>query len=188
MGSRDLRQFYGINVDTWSVFEESEPPGIPWAAVSTGESLAVTTGEGANDDRYVRDYRPGAKSWGERRFACPDFTGSYLSYDGGHLYLSQWYKHRILKMARDGEILREIEIGDEICGHVFVDGSLYVLRGTEQDGEHWRIAQLDPREEKPQVEDIATVPFASRSLAHDGRQFWSNHRAGNETISFNLPA
>ena len=27
----------------------------------------------------------------KERIACPEFTGSYLSYDGGNIYLSQWY-------------------------------------------------------------------------------------------------
>ena len=100
---------------------------------------------------------------------------------------SQWYKHRILKLSESGEILREIDVGVEICGHVFADKFIYVLRGTEQDGEHWRIARLDPREETPQVEDLARVPFACRSLTCDGASFWANHRAANEIVSFTLP-
>jgi len=58
--------------------------------------------------------------------------GSYLSFDGDHLYLSQWYKHRILKLDSSGNILRAIDVGAEVSGHVFVDGSIYVWRGTEQ--------------------------------------------------------
>ena len=75
---------------------------------------------------------------------CSEFTGSYLSFDGEHLYLSQWYKHRILKLdAR--KILRVIDVGAEICGHVFVDGLIYVLRGVENPTKNGRIARLDPR-------------------------------------------
>ena len=72
----------------------------------------------------------------------------------------------------------------EICGHVFVDGLIYVLRGTEQGNEDWRIARLDPRKETPEIEDLARVPFPCRSLAFDGENFWTNHRAANEIISF----
>ena len=69
---------------------------------------------------------------------------------------------------------------------------MYVLRGQENKdvagkAEEWRIARLDPAEPTPQVEDLATIPFASRSLAFDGEKFWSNHRAANETVSFSLP-
>ena len=51
-----------------------------------------------------------------------------------------------------------------------------------------RIARIDPRQETPEVIDLAVVPFACRSLAFDGANFWTNHRAANEIISFALPA
>jgi hypothetical protein len=188
LGSRDLRRIYGIQVKSWTVFEEIDAPGIPWSAVSTGADLWLTIGEGAEDDRYLRRYLP-SKGFSEtERIPCPELTGSYLSYDGEHLYLSQWYKHRILKLDAKGNIIREIAIGAEICGHVFVDGLIYVLRGTEQGEGDWRIARLDPRQETPHIEDLARVPFQCRSLAFDGELFWTNHREANETISFALPA
>lgn len=186
MGSRDLRRIYRIAVETGKVLEETEAPGIPWAAVSTGENIRLTIGEDPDDDRYLREYVPGTGFLPDR-IACPDFTGSYLSWDGHHLYLSQWYRHRILKLDAGGNILRSIEIGAEICGHVFADGWIYVLRGTEQNGESWSIARLDPREETPRIEDLARIPFASRSLTFDGEHFWSNHRAADAIVSFQLP-
>ncbi len=181
MSSRDLRRIYKIDPKTCSVLEEKEAPGIPWAAVATNGSFRFTIGEGADDDRYLRSYDP-ARGFGEDRIACPDFTGSYLSFDGENLYLSQWYKHRILKLDANGKILRIINVGAEICGHVFVDSLIYVLRGKEQPSEDWRIARLDPRQEAPTVEDLARVPFACRSLTFDGENFWSNHRAANKII------
>jgi hypothetical protein len=187
MGSRDLRRIFAIDPKEWKVLEEKEPPGIPWAAVATNGTLCFTLGEGSDDDRYIRRFAPGIGFSEEDKIACPEFTGSYLSYDGENLYLSQWYKHRILKLDTNGNIIRAIDIGAEISGHAFVDGMIYVLRGTEQNGESWTIARLDPREEKPQVKDIAIVPFACRSLTFDGTNFWSNHRAANEIVSFVLP-
>ncbi len=68
-----------------------------------------------------------------------------------------------------------------------VNGMLYVLRGTEQNGESWTIARVDLREETPVVTDLATVPFACRSLAFDGETFWTNHRAAGEVVSFSVP-
>jgi hypothetical protein len=186
MGSRDLRRIYAIDPKKGTVVEEREAPGIPWAAVSTNGTLRFTIGEGPDDDRYIRTY-DSASGFGEDRIACPEFTGSYLSFDGDNLYLSQWYKHRILKLGASGNILRIIEVGAEICGHAFVDGSIYVLRGKEQPNEDWRIARLDPRQDTPEVEDIAVVPFASRSLTFDGEHFWSNYRAKDMIISFALP-
>jgi hypothetical protein len=187
MGSRDLRRIYAIDVKGWEVVEELDPPGIPWAAASTGEDLWFNLGEGPDDDRYLRRYLPGKGFSETERIACPEFTGSYLSFDGEQPYLSQWYKHRIIKLDAKGNILREIPIDAEISGHAFVDGMIYVLRGTEQGNEDWRIARLDPRDETPEVEDLALVPFACRSLTFDGTNFWANHRAANEIVSFSLP-
>ena len=187
MGSRDLRRIYAIDPRTWSVAHELEAPGIPWAAVSTGDALCFTLGEGAEDDRYLRRFVPGEGFAEEKSVACPEFTGSYLSYDGEHLYLSQWYKHRILKLDARGNVLREIGVGAEICGHVFANGLIYVLRGTEQGNEDWHIARFDPGEETPKVEDLARVPFQCRSLTFDGVNFWTNHRAAHEIVSFVVP-
>lgn len=186
MGSLDLRRIYKIDVETWKLLEETEAPGIPWAAVSTDGIIRFTIGEDPEDDRYLRSYDP-ASGFGEDRMACPEFTGSYLSFDGDHLYLSQWYKHRILKLNASGNILRAIDVGAEICGHVFVDGLIYLLRGAEQPNEDWRIARLDPQQEAPKVNDLARVPFACRSLTFDGANFWTNHRAANEIVSFAQP-
>ena len=106
---------------------------------------------------------------------------------GEDLYLSQWYEKRILRYDAKSNIVGKIDIGAEISGHTFVDGMIYVLRGMEKPNEDWRIARLDPREEKPDVKDLAVVPFASRSLTFDGEYFWSNHRAKDTVISFELP-
>jgi len=188
MGSRDLRRIYVIDPKTWEVLDEKEPPGIPWTAVATNETLRFTIGEGPNDDRYIRRFVPDVGFSEADKIACPEFTGSYLSYDGEHLYLSQWYKHRILKLDANGNIIRVIDIGAEISGHAFVDGMIYVLRGTEENGETWTIARLDQREENPEVKDVAVVPFACRSLTFDGELFWSNYRAKDTIISFVLPS
>src|SRR5262249_40537629 len=188
MGSRDLRRVYVIDPKKWKVLDEKEPPGIPWAAVATNGTLRFTIGEGPNDDRYIRRFTSDTGFSEQEKITCPEFTGSYLSYDGENLYLSQWHKHRILKLEANHNFTHVIDIGAEISGHTFVDGMFYVLRGTEQNGESWTIARFDPREEKAQVEDIAIIPFACRSLTFDGEQFWSNYRAKDTIISFVLPS
>jgi hypothetical protein len=187
MGSRDLRRIYKMDAKAWTVLEERDAPGIPWAAASTGEGLWFTIGETPEDDRYLRSYDP-ANGFGEDRIPCPEFTGSYLSFGHEHLHLSQWYKQRILELDGRGNILRTINVGAEICGHAFVDGMIYVLRGVEKPNEDWRIARFDPREETPVIKDLARVPLACRSLTFDGTNFWTNHRAANEIVSFSLPS
>jgi hypothetical protein len=186
-GSRDDCRLYGLDAEAWTVVEETATPGIPWAAVPARNALYFTSGEDAADDRYLRRYEVGRGFDDSYRVPVPEFTGSYLSFDGENLYLSQWYKHRLIRLDFAGNVLRTIALGAEISGHVFVDGRLYVLRGTEQDGERWHVARLDPRQESPDIEELARVPFACRSLAFDGSRFWTNHRAANETVSFALP-
>ncbi len=190
LSSRDLGLLYRTERDELKEVEEIDPPGVVWSAVMTNDGWRLTIGKGLNDDRYV--YRYSAADGFVRLFACPEFTGSYLSFDGEHLYLSQWYKGDVHQVDDRGNISRTINVGAEICGHTCVDGKLYVLRGQENKdvpgkAEEWRIARLDLADENPQVEDLASVPFAARSLTYDGENFWSNHRAANEVISFALP-
>jgi len=207
LSSRDLGFFYKLAADAAKVVEEVDPPGVIWAVVQSNGAMHCTIGKGLNDDRYV--YRYDTKNGFEKLFACPDFAGSYLSYDGDHVYLSQWYQQRILKMDAHGKILGAINVGAEICGHVFANGVLYVLRGTENvprpeyaagpptpekfksdaktGEEQWWIARVDLRHDQPEVVDVAKVPFAARSLTFDGTDFWSNHRAANEIVCFSLP-
>jgi len=189
LSSRDFGTLYQVDPEQWSIVDEVDPPGIVWAAVLTNDGWRFTLGKGLNDDRYVYRYVPNEGF--TKLFACPEFTGSYLSFDGDHCYLSQWYKGQIHQIDDSGKIQRTIEVGAETCGHTFSDGKLYVLRGRENKdvpgkAEEWRIARVDHRESASPVEDVATVPFASRSLAFDGKRFWSNHRAANETVSFTI--
>ena len=189
MSSRDLGTLYRTEPEGLKIVQEIDPPGVVWAGVATDDGWRFTIGKGLNDDRYV--YRYTAADGFEKLFSCPDFTGSYLSFDGRHLYLSQWYAERILQLDDKGNIKRQLQVDGEVCGHTFVDGLIYVLRGRENKGvpnqaEEWRIARLDPREESPTVRDLATIPFAARSLTFDGARFWSNHRAANETVAFAL--
>ena len=189
LSSRDTGTLHRVNAETLQPVAEIDPPGLVWAGVFTDDGWRFTIGKGLNDDRYIYSYSEGA-GWA-KLFACPEFAGSYLSFDGEHLYLSRWYKGQIHQLDRSGKLLRDIDIGAEICGQTFANGMLYVLRGRENadmpgKAEEWRIARLDVREQTPTVEDLATVPFASRSLVFDGRKFWSNHRASNEIVSFTV--
>jgi len=186
VGSRDLRRIYAIDPENGTAFEQREAPGLPWAAVALNGELRFTIGEGADDDRYI--YRYTTEGGFSRMFACPEFTGSYLSFDGKNLYLSQWYKKQVLRFDDQGNVIREIDVGAEICGHAFAGGFLYLLRGQEQPYEEWRIARVNLEEEAPVVEDLAVVPFACRSLTFDGEVFWSNYRAKDTIISFALPS
>src|SRR4051812_28558942 len=156
MGSRDVRRLYQLDPKSGDVLSEHECPGIPWAAVATRDVLRFTMGFGADDDRFIMEFDeefPDGNSDEEGRdglpgkFACPEFTGSYLSWDGDKLYLSQWYMHRLLEVGAGGSFGRSIDVADEVSGHTVANRKIYVLRGTEENGENWRMASFDPSEE-----------------------------------------
>src|SRR5437879_4183326 len=87
VSSRDLGMLYKIDIETWKIVDEIDPLGIMWSAVSLGDGkMRFTIGKGLNDDRYIYRYAPDEAL--VQLFACPDVTGSYLSYDGANLYLS----------------------------------------------------------------------------------------------------
>ena len=88
MSSRDLGTLYRTELDGLKMVEEIDPPGVVWAGVATNDGWRFTIGKGLNDDRHV--YRYTAADGFEKLFSCPELTGSYLSFDGKHLYLSQW--------------------------------------------------------------------------------------------------
>src|SRR6266513_4353132 len=108
MSSRDLGTLCKIDSEKWRVVEEVDPPGVVWAGVFTDDGWRFTIGKGLNDDRYV--YRYGGNGRFEKLFACPDLAGSYLSYDGESLYLSQWYEQHILKLDKAGHTVGTIEV------------------------------------------------------------------------------
>jgi hypothetical protein len=59
MSSRDLGTLYKVDIDTWKIVDEIDPPGIVWAGVSLGDGeMRFTIGKGLNDDRYVYRYAP----------------------------------------------------------------------------------------------------------------------------------
>ena len=172
LGSRDARRLVCLDAGKWTVLEDVAAPGIPWSAVAVGNALYLTSGEGPDDDRYLRRYEPGRGFDDSYRVAIPDFTGSYLSHDGSSLYLSQWYKHRLLQLGEDGGIRREIGVGAEICGHVFRRGD--ALRPARHGAGRRELAGGPARSARgpvPGWEEVARVPFACRSLAFDGRAF-----------------
>ncbi len=182
-----MRRVYGISVASWTVFEENPAPGTPYSLTATGDGLTAVCGEPPDDDRYIRHYEIGAGFTDVPRKACPDFTGSYLAFDGKHLILTQWYKRRVLFLNRDFDVAHSVEAQHEICGAAFADGAVYLVTTDDEcTDDYWlsRVGEVDGRQTSF---DVARIPFKARSLAWDGSQFWTNHRERNEIVSFDFP-
>jgi hypothetical protein len=186
MGSRDTERIYAIDIHTGAVTEENAAPGKPWGAVVVGDELRVTIGQGPDDDRYIRRYVFAHGFKKNDTIACPDFTGSYLGWDGRSLYLSQFYKGLILTLDGTGNVTHTLDVGAHICGFTFAEGELYVLRGDEKTCD-WRIAHVALRGGAPEITDLATIPFQCRSLTYDGSRFWTNDREASTLVAFAQP-
>jgi hypothetical protein len=182
MGSWETERMYGIGRAHFTVFEERDAPGKPVGMVNVGGELRVIVSE-AEDSRFIRRYVPGHGFKDHDRIPCPDDTGSFLAYDGRHLWLSQRYNHRVLELDVDGTICSEVIADAQILGTAFVDGSLYLSLWYGKEG-GCKIGRANAN--RTRVETIAALPFAAVSLTHDGSRFWSNDPRTTSIVAFSL--
>src|SRR6185437_2288155 len=104
--------------------------------------------------------------------------------DAGALYLCQQGKGRILAIDANANVRREILLPTRCAGLGFgTGGALYIISGDEE-LENLRFATFDLAAEAPQVEALAAIPFDARSLAFDGKNWWTSHREAGEIVSF----
>jgi hypothetical protein len=183
MGSIETCRLYALDPRQWTLIEEDTAPGKPWGMTVVGDELRVICGEGDEDDRIIRRFVPGHGFKSHDALACPDDTGSQLSYDGSWLYVSQWYNKRILGLDDTGKIMREIGVPRGICGQCYVDGTFYVLTTDDEDGKDYFIGKVTQNGHGA-YEELARVPFPARALAYDGVRFWTNHREANQIVAF----
>ena len=187
MGSIETNRLYSIDPHTWSAHDEATTPGEPWGMTVVGDELRVVTGEGAEDNRWIRRFIPGHGFKSAGSFPAPDDTGSQLGYDGERLYVSQWYNQRILALDETGAVRRTIAVPHGICGQVIVDGRFYLITTDDQESGIFWLTRVDARSETPVCEDLALIPFDARALAFDGERFWTNHREADQIVAFARP-
>jgi hypothetical protein len=186
MGSLETCRIYEIDLTHWTVRSETEAPGKPYGITVMGDELRVLLSEGEEDSRIIRRFIPGHGFKKEGAIACPDDTGSQLSYDGDRLYVSQWYNKRIISLDAEGNAGTVIETPHGICGQVVVQGIFYVLGTDDEDTDEYFLTRIDARNGSPKADDIASVNFQGRALAYDGSRFWSNHREKHEIVAFTI--
>ncbi len=194
MGSVETSRIYSIDPAAWTAREEGVTPGAregskagkPWGMTSVGDELRVCYGVNDEDDRVISKFVPGHGFRGPA-IPCPDATGSQLSYDGDRLFLSQFYNGRIMALDDEGAVGTVIEIGRQIVGHTVVGGRFYVITADDESDDSYFLTRVDARGSAPVIEDVATVPFAARSLAFDGERFWTSHREADQVVAFERP-
>jgi len=184
MGSRETRRLYALDPRTWTVREEASAPGTPWGMTVVGDELRVLCGETAEDSRIIRRFVPGHGFKSQESLACPDDTGSQLSFDGDRLYVSQWYNKRILSLDERGHVGTTIDVGHGVCGQVVVGGRFYCVTTDAEDTDEYFLTRVDARGGTPQVDEVARIGFSARALAYDGERFWTNHREADQIVAF----
>ncbi len=189
IASYDSCRIYGMVAMQGRVFEEAIAPGRPYGLTVTGDALRVVVGDrddGGPDDRFIRRYIMG-KDFKSDAIRCPGGTGSFLAYDGDRLYLSQRDAQVILELDDAGKVLRTIPVPRQITGMVVVAGRFYLVTTQSRESDDYRLLCLDARKEEPEVHELASIPFAARSLGFDGTKFWTNCRGENTIVAFAKP-
>ncbi len=187
MGSRQTRQVYAIDPESWRVIWKTEAPGTPYGMTVVNGELLVLCGESSEDNRIVRRCIPGMGFDSAFGIPCPDDTGSQLSTDGKQVYVSQWYPRKVIAIDSKGKAERVITVPHGICGQVYVDGLIYLVTTDDEATTDYWLTRLDPHEAAPKAEDLVRIPFAARALTWDGNRFWTNHREANQIVSFSRP-
>jgi len=186
IGSWDTDRIYELDPKSGVVRNEFPAPGKPFGLAAFEDGLRVVVSDnGEADDRYL--YRFAADTGFDlaSKAPCPDVTGSHLAAHGGELYLAQLHNRRILVLAGDVSVKREIALPSQIAGMAFRNGKLFVI-AADDEFEDLRFAELTGDPGKPQLAEIARLPSVARCLASDGEVWWTAHREDNEIVSFTV--
>ncbi len=188
LGSWETGRIYGIDPKRGHVFEKTDAPGLPVGSTCVGDELRfVISQNGLDDNRVIRRFVPGHGFKSRDAVPCPNDTGSFLAYDGKRLWLSQRHNKCVLELDAHGEVLRTIEIGEEIIGAAWWDERLYLScwLGRERGG--CRIGYVEPNSASPALVFAARSPFAQISLARDGDRLWTNDFKHGSIVAFAIP-
>jgi hypothetical protein len=183
VGSGEMHRIYGLDARTGAVFEEAKAPNKPYGMCVTGDALRVIVAEGDDDDRYIRRYIFG-KDFKSEKVPCPNLTGSFLAYDGDALFVSQRFDLQIVEIDDAGRALRTIATQRQVTGMTIVGGRFYTVGSTDVKDPDYRLTRIDARRERPEIVDLAAVPFVARGLAFDGTRFWTHDRDALRIVAF----
>jgi len=186
MGSLQTKKIYQLDTTSLRILWETDAPGSPFSIAVVGEELRVLLGETEEDNRIIRRCLPNEGFDPQCALHCPDDTGSQLGYDGENLYVSQWYKQSVLKLGSEGQVEATYQVPHGICGQVILGTNIYLITTDDETTNEYFLTRIDLSGSEPKIEDLASIPFPARALAHDGHNFWTNHRAANQIVCFNL--
>jgi hypothetical protein len=188
LGSWETGHIYGMDPKHGRVFETVLSPGLPVGSTCVGDELRFVISENGEDDhRFIRRFVPGHGFKSNGALGCYEDTGSFLAYDGKHLWLSQRFNKRVLELDSAAKPLRTIEIGEEILGLAWVGERLYLSLWLGKDRGGSRIAYVEPNSSSPSVVFAAQSPFIGVSLARAGNRLWTNDFKNLSIVAFAIP-
>lgn len=185
MGSMTNKTIHQIDPNTGDSIWETPAPGTPFGITSVGDELRVLCGETEEDFRIIRRLVPSEGFNSNFNLPCPQDTGSQLSFNGRQLHVSQWYNKVVLAIDDYGNVQKSYESPHGIAGQVIIDKRIYLVTTDNEETNEYFLTRIDL--ESDNATDIAKIPFPARALAFDGQNFWTNHRAADQIVSFKRP-
>jgi len=185
IGSWDTSKLYAVDPTTWVVTGEVTLPGQAYGLTPFDGALFIVVSQGEDDDRYLYRFVPGKGLDEESKMKCPDFTGSHLTTDGTSLYLAQQTFGRVAVLDAHGAVQREFPLPSRAAGICFSGGTLYMI-GADDDFDVLEFGTLNIASQTPTFTASSPMAPESRSLAFDGKLWWTNYRELNETVSFTV--
>jgi hypothetical protein len=184
------KHLYAIDPQTRAVRHEYAPPHEALGIACAGSEFSLVVAPAIDEDlerdhRYVYSFTPEAGF--AERFPCPDFSGSFLAYDSGVLYLSQAWDKKLVELDEDGRVVRDVQLERRPVGITIVDGAFY-LATVGEDWNEGLLQRMPLQGEASEIETLRPFPFKPRGVAFDGERFWTNDRNNHAIVSFSITA
>ena len=118
-------RLYALDPKTWNIRREFVPPHESLGVTFTGSDFrlilapAIDEPDLERDQRYVYSFTPDAGF--TACFPCPGFSGSFLAYANGTLYLSQAWDKKLIELDDGGAPVREVQLERRPVGMTIVD-------------------------------------------------------------------
>jgi hypothetical protein len=182
-GDWETRTLFRLTADGATAAQFAAPGRMVGMTFVDGTLVAVIS-DPHTDDRSIHRFNPGSGTWEPGAMRCPDDTGSQLSWDRRHLWLSQRYNKRVLRLNAAGSIEHAIEMPAEVTGIHWSGPALWSnLRFEKGVSDITRFAQ-----EGAAPERLERYPSSFVSLAFDGSGFWMSDLRGPTIVRASLPA
>jgi hypothetical protein len=153
-------------------------PGRVYGLAFSEHTLHAVVGHPESDDRSIHSFDPATSAWEKKALRCPEFTGSHLAWDGGHLWLSQRYEKRLLQLHADGTVKHVIELPWEVTGFTWRGATAWLNVRPEKGRSS--LATLAPGADRPDIVEHFDCSLAS--LADDWSGFWMSQLRGENIL------